>query len=735
MSSKEHVKAWKKVLFFLFGLILVYFIGGFILNYFCYNKTIIHIWQSPPWETIAKAIVRSRTTKNLTVRTKLLEYTLLCEVIPIFIYIFFFLYIVGLKKKIHPNSEDERETLKGSAKWGKEKEYQGVYVFDWEPYNKLPPVILGQTYDAELDTSDPNDIITKKLGSKVVGCDPRKLNIMTMGGIGSLKGVSTIVPTLFSYKDSVIVYDPAKENFNITAGYRQSLGRVQFFDPTDINSTLHFNALEWIRRDRNYITADIDNICAILIPQNTKDRFFSQNARYLLSIYISYVILFFPKNRQNLKEVTSLTTILSRESRFHYKNVKRRLVYLKKQLEKEKWKNKRNEIIRNINYWDKYLNSIDKATMKAMDAEWEKEKDGSMISFINRLINDIHIAMNYVDQDDPDKDWKNVLLERTYATALKMKITAAAEQTIGGIEGEITSNMQFFSESGIANLTKDTSFEIEDINRREEPLSLYLCISNADTERCKIFVKLFISCLLKQLTTDYTQKRTHHTLFILDEFPQLGRIDEIVFAVPFVRKYGISFLFIFQSISQLESEQCYGKTDLKSIRGNTKILDVKQVGDADDASWLSKQLGNRTVILENESKSIKKDGKNDGKNISFMTESRALMNETEVTQMKPDESILVIGQSKPLKIKKFQYFAHPYFQMIMNKPYDYNIEQEKINLAKLKENEEDEIVDITLPAIPQISNDEVEAIKENNLGKQIDIGDKKMKINVDDIII
>ena len=741
MVNKKLKKPIKIFLFFI-GLIFLYFFCGFIYNYLCYNKTIVHIWQSPPWETTRKAIERAKTTKNTQVKFKLLEYTAFCEIIPISIYILLFLYFLSVRKRTQPNLESERSTLKGSASWGNEKDYHGVYVFDW---NSLPPVILGQSYDAELDITNPQDIITKKFGKKIIGCDPTKINIMTMGGIGSMKGVSTIVPTLLSYKESVIVYDPAKENFNITAGYRQELGRVQYFDPTDKNCTLHFNALDWIRRNKDYVTADVDNICSILIPTNEKDRFFSQNARNLLSIYISYILLFFPKDKQNLKEVTSLITIMNKKSMWHYKTVERKIISLRDSLSTSKKENEKIKILHELNYWNNYLELLDDKKKKEMDETLKKEKDGTMLSFINRLINDIQTAKEYGDIDDGDNEWKSVLLERAYATASKMRITAAAEQTIAGIEGEITSNMQFFAESGIANLTKDTSFTIEEINREKDPLSLYLCIANADTERCKTFVKLFISCLLKQLTADYTIKRTHHTLFILDEFPQLGRIDEIILAVPFVRKYGISFMLIFQSISQLESEKCYGKTDTKALRSNAKILDIKQVGDPDDAKWVSSQLGKRTIILENQSRNIKKGGDSNGRNLSVMTEGRDLLNETETTQLPADEGIIIIGQSKPLRIKKFQYFAHEYFQMLANKPYDVKKEirnQKKINYDENNNDSNNNYIlsqPSYIPALPQKVTQDSIINSNDNLKLKVPVDVKKRnktkKIDIDDILI
>lgn len=701
LLSFESKKLLKRVLIFVIGLVVIYFVGGIFLNYYCYNRNWVPLNKSWPWETFSKAATRARTTINENVRSLLIKYMVYCQVLPIGLYIMGFIFALGEMKKTAPDSEKERRGLKGTAEWGKEKDYKGVYVFDWEPYENLPPVILGQTYDAVMDGSDPQYITTEKFGSQVVGCDPTKINIMTMGGIGSLKGVSTIVPTLLSYKDSAIVYDPAKENFNITAGYRQKLGRVQYFDPTDMDSTLHFNALDWIRRDRNYITADIDNICAILIPTtNEKEKFFSQNARNLLSIYIAYVILFFPKEKQNLKEVTNLITILNKESRFHHKSVKARIAELQRQLQKTKSRKKLEDITREIKYWDSYLNSLDFNDKQALDEDWKKERSGSMVAFVNRLQNDIRLALDHIDHEDPDSKWKSVLLERAFATASKMKVTAAAEQTIAGIEGEITSNMTFFSEDGIARLTRDTTFSIEDINRKKDPISLYLCIPNADTERCKTFVRLFVSCVVKQLSADYTLKRTHHTLVILDEFPQLGRIDELLLAVPFVRKYGISFLMIFQSIAQLESEKCYGKTDTRNLRANSRILDIKQINDISDAKWVSDQLGKRTVILQNESQSVKKGGDSNGKTYSISAESRSLLNETEVTQLPSEEGIIIIGNNKPLRIKKMQYFLHPYFQMLANIPYD-GEKEVKITQEILKEKneEEDDIIDIPKTAI------------------------------------
>lgn len=83
------------------------------------------------------------------------------------------------------------------------------------------------------------------------------------------KGVGVVIPNLLSWKDSVIVLDIKKENFNITAGFRQKHGQQVFmFSPLSPDHCTHrWNPLGYV--DLSSVSAtinDVQKIADFLFP-------------------------------------------------------------------------------------------------------------------------------------------------------------------------------------------------------------------------------------------------------------------------------------------------------------------------------------------------------------------------------------------------------------------------------------------------------------------------------------
>jgi type IV secretion system protein VirD4 len=85
------------------------------------------------------------------------------------------------------------------------------------------------------------------------------------------KGVGLVVPTLLTWPGSCIVHDIKGENWQLTAGWRASFGRVLLFDPTDPASSA-YNPLLEVRRGDSEVR-DVQNIADILVdPEGALER-------------------------------------------------------------------------------------------------------------------------------------------------------------------------------------------------------------------------------------------------------------------------------------------------------------------------------------------------------------------------------------------------------------------------------------------------------------------------------
>jgi type IV secretion system protein VirD4 len=85
------------------------------------------------------------------------------------------------------------------------------------------------------------------------------------------KGVGVVVPTLLTWPESAIVHDIKGENFELTAGWRATFGRVLLFDPTNPASAAYNPLLEIRRGDAE--VRDVQNVADILVdPEGALER-------------------------------------------------------------------------------------------------------------------------------------------------------------------------------------------------------------------------------------------------------------------------------------------------------------------------------------------------------------------------------------------------------------------------------------------------------------------------------
>jgi type IV secretion system protein VirD4 len=134
----------------------------------------------------------------------------------------------------------------GSARWAKPKEIAAAGM--------LAPdgVILGRMERAYLRHDGPE-------------------HVLCFAPTRSGKGVGLVVPTLLTWPGSSVVHDIKGENWQLTAGWRATFGRVLLFDPTNPQSA-PYNPLLEVRRGDSEVR-DVQNIADILVdPEGALER-------------------------------------------------------------------------------------------------------------------------------------------------------------------------------------------------------------------------------------------------------------------------------------------------------------------------------------------------------------------------------------------------------------------------------------------------------------------------------
>ena len=175
-------------------------------------------------------------------------------------------------------------------------------------------------------------------------------------------------------------------------------------------------------------------------------------------------------------------------------------------------------------------------------------------------------------------------------------------------------------------------------------------------------INLFFNQMFQELYKVGAQNRAklpQSVIFILDEFPNLGKFPDYEKFLATCRGYGIGVLTIVQSIAQLQEK--YGREQAESILGNcgTKIC----LGNVNEttAKYFSELMGKTTARMETGSTSKSKgQSSSSSSSSSFSYAARNLMNVDEILTMHKDEAVVIITGKHPIKVRKaYQYLLFP----------------------------------------------------------------------------
>ena len=114
-------------------------------------------------------------------------------------------------------------------------------------------------------------------------------HIMLIAPHGSGKGVCFVIPSLLAFEESAIVHDIKMENYELTSGYRASIGhKIFMWNPLgEKNKTNRYNPLDFISADPTKIIDDVQKIAHLLIKDCSD---YSAQAKNLFTSLVLYLV-------------------------------------------------------------------------------------------------------------------------------------------------------------------------------------------------------------------------------------------------------------------------------------------------------------------------------------------------------------------------------------------------------------------------------------------------------------
>jgi type IV secretion system protein VirD4 len=250
-------------------------------------------------------------------------------------------------------------------------------------------------------------------------------------------------------------------------------------------------------------------------------------------------------------------------------------------------------------------------------------------------------------------------------------VARAANRFVGKADREaasVLSNAQrhthFLDSPRIARVMARSDFAFSDLRHRIT--SVFLVLPPNRLDAYSRWLRLLVSQALQDIARDAerplgpqiaaqapVERLRAPTLFLLDEFAALGRLEAVERAMGLMAGYGLQLWPILQDMSQLR--------DLYGARANTFVANagVQQVfgvNDFETAKWISQTMGQETIGYQTDSR---KPG--DMPTTGTSITGRDLLTPDEIMQLPPHLQLLRVQGQPTAVAAKLRYYADPEF--------------------------------------------------------------------------
>lgn len=227
-----------------------------------------------------------------------------------------------------------------------------------------------------------------------------------------------------------------------------------------------------------------------------------------------------------------------------------------------------------------------------------------------------------------------------------------------------------FADEVVCRNTSTSDFAIGDLVCSEHPATLYIQPPPSDASRLRPLIRLMINqigrALLENLETDSRgRKKRHRLLFLLDEFPTLGRLDFFTVNLRQMAGYGIKAHLIVQSFNDIIEQ--YGPH--QTIIDNCHIIVAFASSDTQTNQRISQMTGTATEYRDSYSKP-RRFLNLATETVSQSEQVRPLLQPGDVRQLPNTDQLIFVTGFPPMRTKKVVYYKERLFKQRLLDPPD-----------------------------------------------------------------
>lgn len=234
-----------------------------------------------------------------------------------------------------------------------------------------------------------------------------------------------------------------------------------------------------------------------------------------------------------------------------------------------------------------------------------------------------------------------------------------ADKERSGVISTMNSSLELWANPLIDVATASSDFNIMEFKKVKT--TVYVGLTPDNIQRLQKLMQVFYQQATEFLSRKMPniKEEPYGVMFMMDEFPTLGKMDQFKAGIAFFRGYRVRLFLIIQDTQQLKG--IYEDAGMNSFLSNSTFRITFAANNYETANLISQLCGNKTVEQTSYNKPLFFD-----LNISTRTQSvskvqRALLLPQEVIQLPKDDQIILIESFPPIRSKKIKYFEDKFF--------------------------------------------------------------------------
>lgn len=223
-----------------------------------------------------------------------------------------------------------------------------------------------------------------------------------------------------------------------------------------------------------------------------------------------------------------------------------------------------------------------------------------------------------------------------------------------------STSLELYADPLVAELTSRSDFAIGDLVCSQAPVSCYLQTPPSDATRLKPLTRLILSqvaqSLMRNLDTDSAGRpKRHKLLYLVDEFPTLGKLGFFSASLRAMAGYGLKAMIIVQSFKDIV--EAYGQHN--TIVDNCHVIVAFATADSETARKISDMTGRAVEYRQSQNFHFGSWLKGSR---SFQEVQRNVLEPGDVRMLPYREQLVFVTGAKPFRTRKLRYFEDALFR-------------------------------------------------------------------------